>query len=231
MAWAASHGLSVIEDAAQVPGAHVQGRRAGTWGDAGVFSFGGSKLLTAGRGGALLTAHADVAQRARAHLLRGGNVVCPLSELQAAVLLPQLDKLDARNAQRRIAVALLAEQLACLPGIRLFANSLDESTPAYYKLGFQFDADAFGLSRDRLVAAMRAEGIALADGFPAAHVGRSPRRFRRGSDLAEAERAHRGALVLHHPVLLGEREDLEQVVQAWRKVHHHAAILAKNRDA
>lgn len=231
MAWAASRGLSVIEDAAQVPGAIVQERRAGTWGDAGVLSFGGSKLLTAGRGGALLTAHADVAQRARTHLLRAGNLVCPLSELQAAVLLPQLDKLDARNAQRRLAVASLAEQLAGLPGIRPFANSIDDAMPVYYKLGFQFDAEAFGLSRDRLVAAMRAEGIALAEGFPAAHVGRSPRRYRRGSDLAEAERAHRGALVLHHPVLLGEREDLQQVALAWRKVHHHAAMLAENGDA
>ncbi len=230
MAWAASRRLSVIEDAAQVPGAVVQGRRAGTWGDAGMLSFGGSKLLTAGRGGALLTAHADLAQRARTHRLRG-NVVCPLSELQAAVLLPQLNQLDARNEQRRLAVASLAEQLAGLPGVRLFTNSVEDSVAAYYKLGFQFDAMAFGLSRAILVKAMRAEGIALAEGFPAAHVGRSPRRFRRGGDLAEAERAHGGALVLHHPVLLGESEDVAQVVRAWWKVHRHAALLADARHA
>ncbi len=44
--------LGVVEDACQAPGATVQGRPAGTWGDVGVLSFGGSKLLTAGRGGA-----------------------------------------------------------------------------------------------------------------------------------------------------------------------------------
>ena len=52
MELAAGHGLAVIEDAAQCPGALVQGRKAGTWGDVGVLSFGGSKLLSAGRGGA-----------------------------------------------------------------------------------------------------------------------------------------------------------------------------------
>ena len=47
--FATAHGLLVVEDAAQAPGAIVQGRRAGTWGDVGILSFGGSKLLTAGR--------------------------------------------------------------------------------------------------------------------------------------------------------------------------------------
>ena len=70
---------------------------------------------------------------------------------------------------------------------------------------------------------MRAEGVALDEGFGAAHRIRSPRRFRRGSDLAEAERAHQGAVVLHHPVLLGD--DVEQVARAWRKVYRHAEAL------
>src|SRR5262249_38185003 len=81
-------GLAVIEDAAQMPGAMVQGRKAGTWGDVGILSFGGSKLLTAGRGGAILTPHAQMQQRAKLVQHRG-NWVCPMSELQAAVLLPQ----------------------------------------------------------------------------------------------------------------------------------------------
>src|SRR5215831_17047378 len=102
-----ARGVAVVEDAAQCPGASVQGRPAGAWGDVGVLSFGGSKLLSAGRGGALLTRHADVHQRARLFLHRG-NLVCPLSELQAAVLLPQLAKLDERNGQRAASVGRLA---------------------------------------------------------------------------------------------------------------------------
>lgn len=224
MALAAARKLAVLEDAAQAPGALVQGRRAGSWGDVGTWSFGGSKLLTAGRGGALLTPHAAVAQRARTHQLRG-NLVCPLSELQAAALVPQLDRLDERNERRRAAVRRLMELLADLPGVRPFVNHLDDSAPTYYKVGFQYDAQAFGLPRSRLVAALRAEGVALDESFAAAHVGRSPGRYRAGGALAEAERAHHGCVVLHHPVLLAEPAQLDAVAVAWRKVHQHAGKL------
>lgn len=222
---AGRQGVAVIEDAAQAPGARVEGREAGTWGDAGILSFGGSKLLTAGRGGALLTNRADAAQRARLWLQRG-NHVCPLSELQAAVLGPQLDQLAERNARRFRAVRLLEEQLRDVPGLRLFRNRvLEDSEPAYYKLGFQFDAERFGLDREHFVAAMRAEGIAIDAGFRALHVGRSPSRWRGAGPLSEAERAHHGAVVLHHPILLGEDSDLEQVARAAAKIHAYGEQL------
>jgi dTDP-4-amino-4,6-dideoxygalactose transaminase len=219
------HGVPVIEDAAQAPGALVQGRMAGTWGDVGVLSFGGSKLLTAGRGGAMLTRHADVAQRARLWLQRG-NHVCPLSELQATVLLPQLDRLAERNAQRLRAARLLGEYLRCVPGLRPFRNRpLENGEPVYYKLGLQFDAEQFGLPRERFVAAMRAEGVAIDEGFRALHIGRSPNRWRAAGPLPQAERAHEGTLVLHHPVLLGSDADLQQVALAAAKIHAHADCL------
>lgn len=221
MQLAGARGMAVIEDAAQAPGAVVQGRRAGTWGDAGVLSFGGSKLLTAGRGGALLTARGDVHQRARLALQRG-NQVCPLSELQAAVLLPQLGRLDARNARRTENVRRLLAALDPDCGLRPFVNRDSVGEPGYYKLGFRFDAERFGLTRERLVAALRAEGVAFDEGFRGLHVGRSPKRFRRAGELTEAERAHAGAVVLHHPVLLGEPGELNEVVAAVHKVHRWA---------
>jgi dTDP-4-amino-4,6-dideoxygalactose transaminase len=227
MAWlmdeARRRDIAVIEDAAQCPGAMVEGRRAGTWGDVGVLSFGGSKLLTAGRGGAILTPHADVHQRARLALHRG-NVVCPLSELQAAALLPQLDRLDERNARRRAAVARLTESLRDVPGLTPFRNVV-EGEACYYKVGFRYDGTAFGLSRARFVAAMRAEGIAFDEGFRALHVGRSPSRFRRAGDLGEADQAHVRTVVLHHPVLLRPDEEVEQVARAVKKVRANAARL------
>ncbi len=225
MALASARGLRVIEDAAQCPGAMVQGRRAGSWGDVGVLSFGGSKLLTAGRGGALLTPHADVYQRARL-FQRRGNIVCPLSELQAAVLLPQLARLDERNRHRKTRVAGLIKQLQDVPGLRPLAALPEDAEPAYYKLGFQFDESAFGLGRERFVAALRAEGIAFDEGFRALHVGRSPGRFRRAGELAVAEHAHRGCVVLHHPVLLGSEADVSEVAAAVRKVYGNASRLA-----
>ncbi len=227
MAWATEHNLHVVEDAAQVPGAMIQGRRAGAWGDVGVWSFGGSKLLTAGRGGAIFTNRSEMAVRARTHLLRAGNPVCPLSEMQAAVLLPQCRKLEERNRQRRDHVERLRPLLGGLPGVSPFRPRIDDVEPAYYKLGFQFDAEAFGLPRSKLVAAMRAEGIALDEGFPAAHVGRSPRRFRAGSSLAESERAHRETLVLHHPIFLEDAAAMQEVADAWKKIQRHAGVISE----
>jgi dTDP-4-amino-4,6-dideoxygalactose transaminase len=221
---ARQHRFAVIEDACQQPGALVQGKRAGTWGDVGILSFGGSKLLTAGRGGALLTRRADVHQRARLWQQRG-NVVNPLSELQAAVLLPQLRKLDERNAQRAVAARRLCGLVGAIPGIHPLQNEISDSAPGYYKLGLQFDAARFGLPRDRFAAAMRAEGIALDEGFRALHVGRSPNRYRRGTELLEAQQAHEGCLVLHHPVLLGTEAEVEQVAEGIRKVHGFADQL------
>ncbi len=225
-ALAAARGVRVIEDAAQAPFARVQGRRAGAWGDVGVLSFGGSKLLTAGRGGALLTPHADVHQRARLWLLRG-NHICPLSELQAAVLLPQLEQLEERNRRRRCSVELLTGLLADVPGLRPLRNAAEAGEAVYYKFGLQFDAEAFGLDRARFVAAVRAEGAALDEGFRALHAGRSPRRWRSAGPLTEAERAGAGAVVLHHPVLLGDERDVVEVAAAIRKVHAHAGRLAR----
>ncbi|HZU38022.1 MAG TPA: DegT/DnrJ/EryC1/StrS family aminotransferase, partial [Gemmataceae bacterium] len=217
--------IPVIEDAAQAPGAIVQGRPAGTWGDVGVLSFGGSKLLTAGRGGAILTRHADVHQRARLWIHRG-NLVCPLSELQAAVLLPQLARLEERNRIRAEAVRALTDAFRDLAELRPFINQSADSKPAYYKLGWQFDASQFGLPRNAFVAAMRAEGIGLDEGFRGLHMGRSPSRFRAVGSLAEASRAHHGTVVLHHPVLLGSHTDLAEVALAFQKVRAHAEQLA-----
>jgi dTDP-4-amino-4,6-dideoxygalactose transaminase len=224
MELARSRGVSVVEDAAQAVGALVQGKQAGTWGDVGVLSFGGSKLLTAGRGGAILTCRIDVAQRARLAMDRG-NRLCPLSELQAAVLLPQLDRLADRHDHRRENVARLVSLLAHVPGLEPFRNTAS-GDPAYYKLGFRFDGTVFGLDRQLYVTAMRAEGVAFDEGFRALHANRSPSRWRGSGSLAHAERAGVAAVVLHHPVLLGGEQDLEQVAAAVRKVHTHASRLA-----
>ncbi len=233
-------GVAVIEDAAQMPGAHIEGRRAGTWGDVGTLSFGGSKLLTAGRGGAIVTGSREIHHRARLVCQRSSNPF-PLSELQAAVLLPQLAKLDIHNDRRAVSVARLLSSLGDLPGLCPLTNATnavrwlgpsrrspghgieDSATatlPGYYKLGLQYDPAAIaGLSRDRFVETIRAEGIALDTGFRALHVGRSPSRFRAVGELAEAERAHHAMVVLHHPVLLGSEADIDQVAEACRKVY------------
>jgi dTDP-3-amino-3,4,6-trideoxy-alpha-D-glucose transaminase len=115
------HGFRVVEDACQAHGASHRGRRAGSVGDAGCFSFYPSKNLGAwGDGGAVVTSDPDLADRIR--LLRSHGErpryqhrVCGttgrLDAIQAAVLRVKLRRLDQNNADRRRAAADLAEAL------------------------------------------------------------------------------------------------------------------------
>lgn len=227
------HTVGVVEDAAQCPGASVQGRPAGTWGDIGTLSFGGSKLLTAGRGGALLVRDPQLYQRARLWLHRGLQQWAPLSELQAAALRPQLAKLPTMTVHRASLVRLLSDLVAQasrpVGSLVPFENTVEDSAPAFYKVGFRYDPDLFGLSRDLFVRAVRAEGVAFDAGFNALHVGRSPSRFRAAGPLPHATAAHAGCVVLHHPVLSGTAADAAQVAGAVAKVHRHRDAFRSGR--
>jgi dTDP-4-amino-4,6-dideoxygalactose transaminase len=223
---AREHGVAVIEDAAHMSGARVHGRMAGAWGDAGILSFGGSKLVTAGRGGAVLTGRDDVAQRILLYAQRGmraANDVYPLSELQAAAVIPQWIGLAAARERRTAAVEWLVARLNEIEGLVPFRNEPSDSQPDYYKLGLLYDPGAFdGLTRDGFVAAVRAEGIALDAGFRGLHKTHSSRRFRAAGDLAEATRAHERVLGLHHPVLQYDEGALAQVIDAVTRVRQFA---------
>jgi len=227
---AQAHGIAVIEDACQMPGAIIDGKIAGTWGDVGVLSFGGSKLLSAGRGGAVVTNRSEILQRIRLYTQRG-NDAYPLSELQAAVLVPQLEQLERRNQLRTQNAAMLCDQISAAGLLTPFQNarSTNESKPGYYKLGFQYDSDRFGgLSRDLLAQAIRAEGIALDPGFRALHTIHSRRRFRQAGELSNATDADQRVLTLHHPVLLGTASDIEQIPFALEKIRKHATMIRKH---
>ncbi len=184
----------------------------------GVLSFGGSKLLTAGRGGALLTDHEDCHQRARLFGDRG-NQAFPMSELQAAVLLPQLATLHERNAVRAANVARLVAQIADLPLLPLVNEA--EGDPAYYKLGLRHVATG-NASREAFLAAAQAEGVPLDAGFRG-FVLRSARRCRTSGELLQSREAAQRMMVLHHPILMESSEVIDSIAQGLRKVAWHLA--------
>lgn len=116
---ARSHHLKVIEDSAQAIGAEFQGEYTGTIGDCGVFSFNQSKHISTGEGGMLITNTESIAERARAVRNHGEVAVggelgynYRMTEMEAALVLPQLKKLN-KNIERRIE---LADELACQLG-------------------------------------------------------------------------------------------------------------------
>lgn len=113
IAMARQHGISVIEDAAEAAGAEYDGRKAGSFGDTGVFSFHGSKTLTTGEGGMLVTNDADLNRRAlflRDHGRKPGDkqfwntevaYKYKMSSMQAALGLAQLERIEELIERKR----------------------------------------------------------------------------------------------------------------------------------
>ncbi len=215
---ARAHHVGVIEDACQAPGAQVQDRMAGTWGDVGVLSFGGSKLLTAGRGGAILTGNASVYQRAKIFSERG-NEAFPLSELQAAVLLPQLEKLPQRNQQRGENVRVLQRLCQGLTLLQPIATPDQGDVPSYYKVAFRYAGQLASVDREEFIAAVQAEGVALGPGFRG-FLRRGSKRCRQASPLSHCAQAAANTMLLHHPALLQPPGYVQRVAQTLAKVAH-----------
>jgi dTDP-4-amino-4,6-dideoxygalactose transaminase len=216
MQWASDNQVAIIEDACQSPGALVDGQIAGTWGDIGVLSFGGSKLLTAGRGGALLLKDPVHLQRIRVFADRG-NDAYPLSELQAAVILPQLDKLARRNATRQSSVEVLTGRISDLDCLQFVGKTHTADQPSYYKVAWRYNAQLGGWTREEFLGALRAEGVAADEGFRG-FARRSPKRCRHAGGLAESKYAASATVLLHHPVLLEPATSIEAAANAIRKV-------------
>jgi dTDP-4-amino-4,6-dideoxygalactose transaminase len=226
-ALADERGVPIVEDACQSPGAVIAGRRAGTWGDAGVLSFGGSKLTAAGRGGAIVTSDRRVYERIRRHVLRG-NDLSPLSELQAAALVPQWLRLEERNAARARGVRRLLNGLGSESGLRPLQVPASDEVPGYYKVGFEYQSGRLGgLSRETFCRAMRAEGVAFSPGFRALHRIHAGRRFRSAGALPAADRADDAIVVLHHPVLLEDQSRITEIADAAAKVRRFADDLKR----
>ncbi len=208
-------GVAIVEDACQAQGAVVDGRRAGSWGHVGVWSFGGSKLLTSGRGGALFTDDAAIAQRVKLFSERG-NDAFPLSEMQAAVLLPQLKQLDARNHRRRESV----RRLISLLDKQVWANGvqLDNEQHSFYKLAFRLPAsEPAKPMREAYAAAARAEGLALDSGFRG-FARRGTARCDHADDLSTSRLLAANTLLLHHPVLLADDSVVDRAAGTFNKI-------------
>lgn len=124
------HGVLVMEDAAEAMGVRVNGRHAGTFGDVGVFSFNGNKIVTTGGGGILATANPELARHAKYLSTQAKNDELEyvhhevgfnyrLTNIQAAIGLAQMEQLDAFVAERRATAAAYARGLADVPGLTL----------------------------------------------------------------------------------------------------------------
>lgn len=164
------HGLYVIEDAAEALGALYDGRHVGTFGDIGVFSFNGNKVITAGGGGMLVTNDPDLAARARLLVNQGRSIEtleyehCEigynyrLTNLQAALGLAQMERLEQfLNAKRRNA-AFYRELLQGVPGLD-WQQELPGGRSSWWMFSILIDPGIYGRDRHAVADELRAAGI------------------------------------------------------------------------
>ncbi|MFH1070363.1 MAG: DegT/DnrJ/EryC1/StrS family aminotransferase [Candidatus Glassbacteria bacterium] len=174
---AGKHGLKVIEDCAHAQGTAWRGRKVGCLGDFGTFSFQQSKSLTCGEGGAVVTDSRELYEKAYAyhHIGRAlgsekyeHTTVGPnyrLTEFQGAILRTQLRKLQKQTEKRMRNAGILSRELEGLPGLEPLARDGRITQRGYYFYVLRFDEDRFGISRDRFLEAMAAEGAGLGVGY------------------------------------------------------------------
>jgi dTDP-4-amino-4,6-dideoxygalactose transaminase len=253
-------GLPVLEDACQAHLGEWKGRKVGTLGKAGCFSFQASKNLNSGEGGAIVTDdpafveacytfHNNSRTRATSgdnfsYRGTGGNF--RLTEFQAGILQAQMTRLDAQSRTRETNAAYLTGLLKEIPGLtpaRMYAGC---TRNAYHLYMFRYDPTAFaGLPRSRFLDALKAEGVPAAGGYAPLNkeafledtlTSRGFRRIygeRALADWRERNRCPQNdrlcgeAVWLGQTMLLGPRRDMDQIAEAARKVHTHAARLAK----
>jgi dTDP-4-amino-4,6-dideoxygalactose transaminase len=182
-------GIAVVEDAACALGSTYRGAPVGAGSDLVAFSFHPRKVITTGEGGMVMTSRADWAERLRRLREHGMNVSAAarhaatspvierylevgynyrMTDIQAAVGLVQLGRLDAMVARRRGLAARYRERLAELPGVVVPGD------PPFGTTNFQsfwiLLGDGFPLGRDALLERLMEHGISGRRGIMAAHL-------------------------------------------------------------
>lgn len=174
-----ANSLALFEDAAEAHGATVRGRRVGSFGDAAAFSCYGNKIVTTGEGGIVTTDNPEIAQAARQlrshafsedrhfwHRSRAFNF--RMSNLQAALGLAQIERIDQFLEQRRNLARMYREHLGPIEGL-----SLQPDQPGMTSANWMFGVlvnDQFGCSRDRLRELLAADGIETRAFFTPLHI-------------------------------------------------------------
>jgi dTDP-4-amino-4,6-dideoxygalactose transaminase len=260
---AAKHGLKVIEDAAQAQGVSLRdGRYAGSFGDAAIFSFQASKCVTSGEGGLILTNSDAMAEAAWSlrhygrskdglwyeHHRLGWN--SRMSEFQGALLRTQLQKLPEQNAQRMANVRYFRQQLEQFDGLTPLKVHPRGETHSHYLVILRYDARAWkGLSRERFLTALNAEGVPATGGYSFPSFENplfrrldlsSPRSvFMLGRDApinyADFSRkcpntiraCREEAVWFMHNLFLGEKSDIDAIINALFKIREHNDELVR----
>jgi dTDP-4-amino-4,6-dideoxygalactose transaminase len=233
MGIAERHQLIVIEDCAHAHGATWKGKRIGSFGHFGSFSFQASKNLTAGEGGFLTTNDEELAEIARSicnqgrrtgggwyeHVRLGTNY--RITGWQAAILLTQFSRMPEQIERRNENARLLNEQLSGIDLISLPFVDERVTCHSYYLYMIRLNLDNFpNVTKDAFVTALTAEGIPCSAGYPRPlyknQVFNDYKHIRH--DCPEAERMCSNSFWLSHEIMLSQPDSLNDVVSAIEKI-------------
>jgi dTDP-4-amino-4,6-dideoxygalactose transaminase len=186
---AGRRGLHVVEDAAHSFGAEVGGTPLGAFGDATAFSFYATKNLTTGEGGAISTDSDELAERLRLLSYHGMSrdswtrytdrgswyyqvelpgYKCNLNDMQAALGLSQLDKIDEMLQRRRALAARFHERLHDCPYVDLPATR-EGNTHSWHLYVVRLKLERLSIDRDKFIQAMTEENIGTSVHFIPVH--------------------------------------------------------------
>jgi 3-amino-5-hydroxybenzoate synthase len=255
-ALAVRRGIALVEDCAHAHSSEWQGRKLGTFGIAGTFSFQASKLMTAGEGGMIVTNDDAFERSARSvhdcgrlpgkwfydHFVYGSNY--RLSEWQGAILRVQLSRAADQTIRRFANARLLADLLKRIEGID--PQTLDPRCThnGHYAFIYHWDAKSFhGISRSRYIDALKAEGIPEQASYPSLHGldlfsnpasyqgrvgmdGVARMREVLGGCFPNTDRAAKETVWIPQTALLGDEQDMREIAFAVSKIQENAAQLA-----
>lgn len=220
---AGQHGLKVIEDAAPAIGAEWRDRRCGAFGDFAAFSFQGAKLLVTGEGGMLVTDDDALYEKAlkiwdqgrnpsRAFWIDGDGVKFKMSNVQAAVGLGQLERVDELIELKRRIFDWYDEGLADMRHVTL-NREVAGARSIYWMTSLRLDESA-PLGRDDLMKALKGRNVDTRPVFPA--ISRYPIWSRRQPPQPTASRVGQQAMNLPSGVRLSK----DEVVYVCRQIRN-----------
>ena len=174
------HGLKVIEDAAEMHGQTYCDKPCGSFGDISTFSFYSNKHITTGEGGMIVTDDAELAQTCRdlrnlcfqpqkrfVHERLGWNL--RMTNMQAALGLAQLERLDEFVTIKRQMGALYTKLLVCTPGIQLPLARTDYADNIYWVYGLVLN-DTLGFDAQEAMRRLAAKGVGTRPFFHPLHL-------------------------------------------------------------